>query len=79
VIWTSNGTQIHAHPVAAGPPIINLDKDTVIFSLSRDEALGLVGEISKAFGIESVPSSASFDRVNVVIEGAMTYPKEVTA
>jgi hypothetical protein len=75
MIWTDNDTTINVFPVAAGTPLIDRSKDVVVFSMSKDQALGLVGEIAEAFGIASVPSAAAYDRVNFLIEGAMIFPK----
>lgn len=77
MIWTENDTTVHAHPVAAGSPLIDRRKNTAIFSISKDQALGLVAEIAQAFGVDGVPSGASFDRINVVVEGAMFFPREM--
>lgn len=77
MIWTDSNVQIHAHPTAAGPPSIDRSVNTAMFSLDKDQALGLMQEIAKAFGVESVPSRASFDRINVVIENPMVFLKEV--
>jgi hypothetical protein len=56
--------------------MIDRSKNVALFSLSKDQALGLIQEIAQAFGVDGVPSRACFERVNFVVEGSMLFPKE---
>lgn len=78
MIWLRGDTTLHARPVADGAPIISRANDTVVLHLNRDEALGVAGEILRAFGVEGVPSKASFETVTVVIENPKGfYPRDM--
>lgn len=66
-----DGLDIWAAPSAAGNPIIRRDTNTVIFTLTRDEALTLIGDITKAFG------DGSFERVTVAVEAKHIYAKDM--
>lgn len=67
MLWTKYETKIHAH-ARSGIQVIRRDANTVIVTLTVGEALGLVQEISQAFGIEGVPANAVNDEIHLVIE-----------
>lgn len=66
-----DGLDVWVMPTVSGNPIIRRDTNTVIFSLTREEALTLIGDITKAFG------DGSFDRVTIGLEADHIYAKDM--
>jgi len=57
--------------------LIDRTKDTAVLVLDRDEALGLIQEISHAFGVDGVPGQATYDEIHLVIEDPTVYVKDM--
>jgi hypothetical protein len=78
MLWTKRDTQVHTHAALGSLPIIRRDANTVIVTLTVEEALAFVHEITQAFGVEGVPASANVEEIHLVIENPNCFfPKEI--
>lgn len=76
-LWTRAGGVISARG-ATLMPLINRTENNVIITLTQEEALALVAEITSAFGADGVPATATYEKIHIHIEDPVGfYPKDM--
>lgn len=77
MIFTREGGELGVFPGTTAPPMVDRTKNTAMAKLNKDEAMALICQLSKAFGIESVPATATYEKVYIVLDSpTFFYPKD---
>ena len=77
MIFTREGGELNVYDGTVRP-MTDRTQNTAIAKLNKDEALALIQKLTAAFAVESVPATAAFEKVYLVLEDPTHfYPKDM--